>query len=194
MPSSMKQNLLHKYRLQTSHQNEINTLSRKRDIHVKVMLQLECLLAITSLERISCTWFGCEPYTRFRQRCSLASRVKLNVVRAPQMVSRLVGRVNSRALPFLSSFREFSWFDSVGGTHFKDTDTNAHEMHTSVFRTTLKAYFQRGSRTWFKIEPRCLYPSVVWCNMFRAETRTAKPLYCQHEKKTKTEQTKASYR
>ena len=46
-----------------------------------------------------------------------------------------------------------------------------------MFWATLKAHFQRGSHTWFKIKPRSLYPSVVQCNVFRAEPRTAKPLY-----------------
>ena len=37
----------------------------------------------------------------------------MNVVGAPKTISRPVGRVNSRALRFLSSFGEFPWFHSV---------------------------------------------------------------------------------
>ena len=60
------------------------------------------------------------------------------------------------------------------GTKLLKSTRNAQKC--SVFRTTPKAHCQNGSRTWFKIEPRSLCPSMVWCSLFRAETRTAKAL------------------
>ena len=81
------------------------------------------------MERFRSTWFSRKPRTSFSQHCSLASRFQMNVVRAPRMIARPVGRVNWRALPFLSSFGEFPWFHSVGSTHFEDTVTKARGMH-----------------------------------------------------------------
>ena len=97
-------------------------------------------------------------------------------------VLRPVGRINLRAVPFSYLLGKYLWFRGVGITHFKDTGTKLVEsvqnaQKCNVFRTTLKAHFQRGSCTWFKIEPQSLYPTWSGCNVFRAETRTAKPLY-----------------
>ena len=76
----------------------------------------------------------------------------LYVVRLPRTVSLPVGRINSRAVPFLSLLWAFPWFHCVGGTHFDNTGTKLLEsawnaQKCSVFRTMLKAHFQRGSHT-----------------------------------------------
>ena len=74
----------------------------------------------------------------------------MNVVRAPRMIARPVGRVNSRALPFLSSFGGFPWFHSVGSTHFEDTVTKVRGMHrnAAIMQRVLN-YAEHSLSVWF---------------------------------------------
>ena len=129
------------------------------------------------IERLSCTWFAMNHVHGSRQHCSLAWRVKPYVARLQRTVPRPVSRVNSRALPFLSTlpwkFPKFGKFHGFIAWMYRILKIRApNRAKCSMFRTTLKAHFQRGSRMWFEIEPRSLYQSM--CNVFRAEPRTAK--------------------
>ena len=59
----------------------------------------------------------------------------------------------------------FHGFTAWAGLRKYVVESARNVQKCSVFRTTLKAHFQRGSRLLFKIEPRSLYLSMVRCSV-----------------------------
>ena len=77
-----------------------------------------------------------------------------------------VGKLTVAAVSNSEPFRGISIIWQRGWyalRRYRRNSSKARKRHRNAacFRTTLKAHFQRGSRTWFKIEPRSLYLMFV---------------------------------
>ena len=116
----------------------------------------------------SCMWFGREPHSWLRQRFLLASRrwlfAKNGFVTGRQsQLTRAAISIHFGGISMVSN--------SMDGTPFEDTGMKVREMH---WMQRVSSRLESSPSAWFKIKPRSMHPSVVWCNVSRAEPRTAK--------------------